>query len=260
MEFTPNLVVGIVTTLMGVVLLLDRLNLIEASALLPYWPVALVLFGLSLVVQALRPAGVDLPRQRPIVSPGFVFFMLLVWLVASNAPAFRNVQGGEAREGTMSLVGVMSQHVQVSEATPFRGATMTSVMGASRLDLRRAILAPGEEATIDVFGLMGGVRVDVPSDWVVDIQATAVMGGVQDRGVEVVRGPGRRRTFVVPDPVPLEPAAASQADAVAPGTADAAPATESDVTGVSATDTAGPAPPRLIIRGVVMMGGLVIRS
>jgi hypothetical protein len=263
MEFTPNLVVGIVTTLMGVVLLLDRLGLVEASSLLAYWPVALILFGLSLVVQAFHPgaAAAAGPRQRPIISPGFVIFMVLVWLFASNTPVFKNVRAGDTAEDTMSLVGVMSQHVQVSEARPFRSATMTSVMGSSRLDLRQAILAPGEVATIEVFGLMGRVQVDVPRDWVVDIQATAVMGGVQDRGVEVVRGPGRRGSrFVVPDSVLTEPDAASQSDAVTPGTADAAPATASEVTGTAVTDSAVTAPPRLIIRGVVMMGGLVIRS
>ncbi len=233
MNFTPNLVVGVITTLLGVVLLLDRMGLVAASSLWSYWPVALILFGASLVVQALRPASAtEGPRQRPIISPGFVILMAIVWLIASNTPPFRTGRAGDAAQGTISLMSVMSQDTRVSEATPFRGATMTSVMGGSRLDLRGAQLAPGEEATIDVFGLMGRVLVDVPAEWEVDIQTTMVMGGARDR---------RGRDRSEPD------SASGDAPAAAPVASGAALATRA-------------APPRLVLRGVVIMGGLVIRS
>jgi hypothetical protein len=243
MNFTPNLVVGVVTTFLGAALLLDRLNLMAASAWLPYWPLALVLFGLSLVVQAFRPGGGDAagPRQRPIISPGFVILLVAIWLFASNSPQIRADRTANPAEGTMSLVGVMSLDSRVSEPQAFHGATMTSVMGGSRLDLRKAIVAPGTVVTIDVFGLMGGIRVDVPQDWDVDIQTTVIMGGVNDRGTEIVAPRRRGRNVNRADDAPLVPAPAPPVESVAGSLASATP-------------------PRLVIRGTVMMGGLVIRS
>jgi hypothetical protein len=86
-------------------------------------------------------------------------------------------------------------------------------MGQARLDLRQATIAPGEEAVIDAFTLMGGLVLQVPEDWIVDVQALNVMGGINDR-----RGPA-----------PTPPSNAS-------------------------------APPRLVLRGLIIMGGLVISS
>ena len=74
--FTPNLVIGIAIALLGVVLILDRVGIMAAQDLLKFWPVLLILFGASVVVQAMR-GGADQPRQRPMVSPGFIFFIVI---------------------------------------------------------------------------------------------------------------------------------------------------------------------------------------
>ena len=58
---------------------------------------------------------------------------------------------------------------------------MTSIMGGTQLDLRQATMAPGEEAVIDVFAVMGGAIVRIPEGWIVDVQATSVMGGIKDQ-------------------------------------------------------------------------------
>ena len=108
---------------------------------------------------------------------------------------------------------------------------MTSIMGESRLDLRQASIAPGEQAVIDVFTLMGGLVLQVPEGWTIDVQALPVMGRVNDR-----RGSRNR--------------------------ADDQPLPESPATGIE--DRTPPAeavaPPRVVLRGFIMMGGLVIRS
>jgi hypothetical protein len=102
---------------------------------------------------------------------------------------------------------------------------MTSVMGSSTLDLRNAAIAPGSEAVLDVLALMGGLDLIVPDDWVVDVRTVAVMGGVEDS-----RGRVNRRR---------------QRDSG--GTSPPAPD----------TSPSGP-PPRVVVRGLIMMGGLNI--
>ena len=81
----------------------------------------------------------------------------------------------------VSLFALMSGDRRTSLGEHFRGGEMTSIMGGTQLDLRQATLAPGEEAVIDVFTLMGGAVVHAPKDWIVDVQATSVMGGIKDQ-------------------------------------------------------------------------------
>ena len=230
--FTPNLVVGVGIALLGIVLLLDQLQIVEAQAFLPYWPVLLVLFGASVAAHALHAgsdAGIGSGRQRPIVTPGMVLLVVIVSVLFSRAQQRRAGAEADASGETTSVFGVMSQDFRTSSSTEFRGADVTSVMGKSRLDLREAVIRPGEEATIDVFTLMGESEILVPDGWTVDVRATRVMGGVRDRR------PSKNRV-----------AADSKQDPP-----DA-------IEGTLPTGTA--APPRVIVRGFVMWGALVIRS
>ena len=48
---TPQLVIGVFFTLLGVVLTLDRLHLVEARHLRPLWPLFLVAVGTALLLQ-----------------------------------------------------------------------------------------------------------------------------------------------------------------------------------------------------------------
>jgi hypothetical protein len=245
MRFTPQLVAGVTITLLGTLLLFDRLALIDMQNALRYWPVLLTLFGVSIIVQALRgdrDDGTPGGRTRSTRGFGFVWLFLLVWIFSSGRHDDRFAAAGASGDPELTLVGVMSQDSRTSVATAFRGAQMTSVMGRTRLDLRQATIAQGGEATVNVFGLMGGVEVIVPEAWTIDVQTTSVMGGVRDRrGIEPgtteeeFRRPRRDR--------------------------------RRDESGTSATPSApAPAPEgggtasRLILRGMVVAGGLVIRS
>lgn len=241
MKFTPNLVVGVVLTLVGGVLVLDRLGLVEFQQALRLWPVMLVLFGISVIVDALRddPDAATARYRRPIVGPGFVLVLVVVTVLVTRADQQRFVASGAPADPEMSLVAVMGRDDRVVLSPAFRKAQMTTVMGRTQLDLRRATLATDGEATVDVFGLMGGVEVYVPADWVVDIRAVAVMGASKDER----RSADRRRREAGSEVPASPPAAAPPASA-----------------GLPDADAASPAPPRLVIRGTVLMGALVIKS
>lgn len=105
---------------------------------------------------------------------------------------------------------------------------MTTIMGRTHLDLREAGIAPGEEAVIDVLGLMGRVVLQVPRDWVVDVQAVAVMGGVRDDRPRAARAGGG--TLL------------------------------SDELERAGPPIEGSPPPRVVVRGFIMMGALVVGS
>lgn len=281
MSFTPNLVVGFVITLMGAVLLLDRLTLLEVRTVLQYWPLLLTLFGVSVIVQSLRrgdgatEAG---GRGRPIVSPGFVLILVVIWLVGTDARDRRFLSAGASGDPELSLLAVMGKDERASTSTAFRTAQMTTVMGRTRLDLREVTLADGAEATVDVLGVMGAVELFVPEGWEVDVRATAVMGRARDRRGAAPdeddddwrsrrerRRAARDRTSSTSAPAstsqpsetpvtpPTSPDTSSSTRAPAPG------ATSLSVEPAS-SGAASPTRPRLVVKGLIVAGALIIRS
>ena len=73
----------------------------------------------------------------------------------------------------------------------FRGAEATAFMGGCELDLRDALMSPGELAVVDVFVLMGGVAIFVPPHWTVSQEIVPFMGGVHDKSRSVPSSPAQ---------------------------------------------------------------------
>jgi len=252
MTFAPNVVVGLGLAMVGVAMLLDRAGVIAAREILTFWPVLLILFGAAVCWQAVRGVDVNGKRPRPIVGPGMVLMLVMASILGSEAWERRDrFERRTSTEDSPSLLAVMGQSHGVSHSTSFQGGDMTSVMGGSRLDLREAKMAPGQEATIDVFGVMGEVEILVPEDWVVDVRATPVMGGVRDSR------PFSRsnRGFLAMD---QDDAGDGGDDPAANAPSAEAPVKET-ATPVEAPAEGGRAP-RLVVRGFIMMGALKIRS
>ena len=60
------------------------------------------------------------------------------------------------------------------------GGRVFVLLGSGDIDLRQAALAEGE-AEIRIAAVLGRARVTVPKDWGVNVQAGAVLGGVDDQ-------------------------------------------------------------------------------
>jgi hypothetical protein len=242
---SPSLVVGICLIVVGGALVLDRMQLLSAAAVFRYWPVAIILFGVSVVVQALRGGDPGIAGRRGGLGGGHVLALILVAALVARTLGVRPPAMRSESSDVPHLFAVMSGDQRVSHAGTFRGAEMTSIMGGCELDLRQTNIAPGEAATIDIFTLMGGLVLRVPPGWIVDVQTVPVMGGVNDERAGINRITRSRRSrdddsvFLPPVPAPVEPTPDAAGGGVAP--------------------VSGPAP-RLVVRGFIMMGGLVIKS
>jgi predicted membrane protein len=192
---TTNLAFGICLILLGTALILDRLQLVPASQLLRFWPVGLVLVGAALVIQSFQ--RVDPAQARSQGFDGGHIFALIIFAIIMSQVFNRGgfTARADASE-TVNLFALMTHHQQVSSAQVFRGAEMTSVMGHSDLDLRKTTIAPGEEAVIEVFTLMGGTTVRVPEGWSVEVRAVPIAGGVKDRRSGARDIPGAPRIVI----------------------------------------------------------------
>jgi hypothetical protein len=116
-----------------------------------------------------------------------------------------------------------------------RSGRVTAVMGRTSLHLRQVRLAPGGEVVVDVFVTMGRATVRIPDDWVVDASALPVMGSVDEE------------RFTPIDPA--ETVAESENEQEALKESREGPGRR-----------LGEKPPRLRLRGFVLMGKVEITS
>jgi len=182
---TTNLAFGICLILLGTVLILDRLQMVQAREVLRFWPVALVLVGLALVVQSFQRPDTTPDAKREELGLGTVIFWVLFSVVAwngfgSNGFSALSTRRTETANG-VDIVAIMGRDSRVINTEGFREGQMTSIMGRSEIDLRTATIAPGQDVSIEVFALMGGATIRVPEGWSIDVNTARIMGDVKDR-------------------------------------------------------------------------------
>ena len=232
---TPRLIVGLAIALFGVVLVLDRLNLVVADQALRWWPAVIVAIGAMIFAQSRRIGGgingvivmliggwlllntLGILRVRfwemfwPLVLIGIGSVLVLQAMRRRT----REASGADA-DTTLAVFAVLSGVKRISTAERFRGGEVTAFMGGAQLDLRQATIPPGEEAVLDIFAVMGGCEIIVPPSWTVVTPLVPVMGGIDDKRLAPLPG--------------------------------------------GAESLGGRPAPRLVLRGLLMMGGIEIKS
>jgi predicted membrane protein len=232
---TPRMIVGLAIALFGVVLVLDRLNLVVADQALRWWPAVIVAIGALIFAQARRVGGgingvivMLIGGWLLLNSLGFmrVRFWDMFWplvligigsvlVLQATRRRTREAEGADT-DNTINALVVMGGVKRVSTAPRFRGGEVTALMGGAQLDLRQATIPPGEEAVLDVFAVMGGCEIVVPSAWSVVTPIVPIMGGVDDKRLPPLPG---------------------------------------------ALESLGGKPaPRLVLRGLLLMGGIEIKA
>ncbi len=190
------------------------------------WPLLIVALGVSIMFQSATagPAvGIGphpLRGRRHGAAPWLLLAILLGAAVSSGLPR-RGFARDASGEGVLHVYSVLGG--SNTRTTTLTGGEIVSIMGGSVVDLRDATIAPGQTVTLDVFTVMGGSSIRVPDAWLVDFQVVPVLGSARDQ--RRLPESGRHDTMNEPG-----------------GSAEA-------------IDQA----PRLVVRGSVIMGGLVIK-
>jgi predicted membrane protein len=235
-----QLVIGLLIVTAGVLFTLDNLRILHARDYLQYWPVGLIVIGVAQIVEwrsrsRFLAGGLWILIGVAMLARRLGFTDVNIWAYWPMALVFiggrliwqahlKSVESGVGAaerestavtgEGTtvssdavVSALVVMGGFGRKVTSQAFQRAELTAFLGGGKIDLREAKLAGGE-AVIDVFTIMGGFEILVPDTWDVIVEATPLMGGIDDKT--------RQR--------------------------------------------AGESAPRLIIRGLVMMGGVEIKN
>ena len=236
LALTPRLLVGLAIALFGVVLVLDRFDLAVASQVLRFWPTVVIAIGALIFVRS-RQVGGGVNGLVVVAIGGWLLLNSLgivrvsVWqlfwpmiLIANGTvlvvQAVRHRGDGAPgadTDDTLTIFAVLSGVKRTSTAARFRGGEVTLFMGGGHIDLRQATIPRGEEAVLDIFGVMGGCEISVPDSWTIATPIVPVMGGVEDKRLPSL-------------PAGVESAAG------------------------------GLAAPRLVLRGIIVMGGIQIKS
>ena len=185
----------------GALLLLDAMGVVRVRFWELLWPVIIVLVGARMIMQTPSYRR----RRHGITATANV----------TAGSVSGSAHTASAPDGTVSMFSVLGSDQRAINDKPFRGGDVTTIVGGTQLDLRQAGIEPGEQAVINIFVLMGGHELWVPSGWTVVVEVTPVLGGVEDKRL--------------------------------PQVFDGAP-------------RAAGTPPRLVLRGMVMLGGLTIKN
>ncbi len=185
---------GLLLIVAGVVFLLDAADVIPARDVLSnWWPLALVILGLIALLGRSRSvtgggilivSGVVLLMSTLNILDVSVWQLVipLVLIAVGLTLLLRGVGRGTPSDvsNSLTVAAILSDQRILSEAPGFRGASLTSILGDARLDLRNAKLDPGG-ANVDVFCLLGDVHVLVPRGWRVTVSGLPILADFKDK-------------------------------------------------------------------------------
>ena len=183
---------ALVLIVVGGWLLLNTLGIVGLDLWEFILPLLLVFFGARIMMrnQGYRsdasrdlpgagPAGGATPTGQGPAPPG------------QGPSGFNSAAAGSGEPVHASLFSLLSSSKRRWGKSIFRGAETTAFMGGCELDLRDALMGPGELAVVDVFVIMGGVNIFVPPNWTVSQEVVPLLGGVHDKTRSVPSNPAQ---------------------------------------------------------------------
>ncbi len=133
--------------LLGGVFLLTSNNVIEWWQIKKFWPLIIIMIGLSVFSQSGERSGKSKKKSS----------------------------GKNYISGITFFSGMETKSVSKS----FKGGNITVIFGRVKLNLGESRLSP-KGALLELRTLFGSIELIIPDDWNVEINSTSVFGGVED--------------------------------------------------------------------------------
>jgi hypothetical protein len=208
MENNPNrasnqVVLGLLVVGMGVLFLLDNLDILNFRHAIGFWPLALIVAGCAALFgngsRSSNYMGGVLVAIGVLMIAGRMGFFYISWgtlwplamIALGGLVLYRSLGAGRvARPGmaegagadnVVDVVAVLGGFERRVTTPDFRGGEITAILGGCELDLRQASIV--KEAVINVFTVWGGINIKVPPDWTVVLNGTPLMGGFSEKTV-----------------------------------------------------------------------------
>jgi hypothetical protein len=185
-----RLVSGIAILATGLIVWLDHLGRLNANDFLPYWPVVLIAYGVTRLVQKRWTAGgimivfgIAFMPHIPLLphihlSQILGLSPLLISVAGVNLviQALHPTAKDKSRYGSFRSIAVMGGSGRTIASEQFLGGDVVAVMGGCDIDLGPARI--NGEAVIDLLAFWGGAEIKVPRGWQVETDVTVLLGAL----------------------------------------------------------------------------------
>jgi hypothetical protein len=119
------------------------------------------------------------PRSRNGYWGPSILLIIVATMVFFAVNGHDSNASSDRDASSFDSTAILSGIKRGSNSPTFHGGKASAVMGAVDLDLRNATME-GNEATLEVSAVMGGIDIRVPRTWTVVNHVTPIMGGVDD--------------------------------------------------------------------------------
>ena len=192
METKRRTLLGIILVLVGLVLLLDNLNLIPG---LPHYVfhwanIFLVIAVINLFSGNRKPAFIFLVIWAFFTLDRYYYvdfedYWPLIIVAIGVSFIIKNKASGVSgtNENYFDDINIFGGSNKRVTSQSLEGGKTTNIFGGANIDLRES--KPAEGATIQVFSMFGGCDLIVPPEWEVQIETTAILGAFDDKREQV---------------------------------------------------------------------------
>ena len=213
----PGIIPAVIVIGIGVLFLLNNLNIVFLHDVWRYWPGLLIAAGIAKLVDSPESSG--RVTGGVLVGIGGLFlahtlgFLTLTWesfwplvligagvlmlwtRLAPPQSGIPNVPSG-AHEGVLNEYAMFGGVERKVTTDDFRGGQVSAMFGGVEIDLRRAGMR-GDSAVVDVTAMFGGVGFKVPPNWIVVGHVFALFGGFGNKSVQPSSDmPGVKRLYI----------------------------------------------------------------
>ena len=193
-----GIIAGAILMLVGLASLLNNLGYISIGSLWRYWPMLLVLAGISNFMSRHRSwgtllalAGIVLQlNELGIAHFGWAQFwpmilialgLMVLWgsFEWSKKPAPSTSAANDPRT-TLNEAVVFGGLERRMTSQDFQGGDITAIFGGVELDLTEASMQ-ANEATLAITAIFGGVELRIPHSWQIAFRGAPIFGGIEDK-------------------------------------------------------------------------------
>jgi predicted membrane protein len=200
---TSQIVLGLLVIFMGLMFLLDNLDIVDFHRAISFWPMVFIIAGTvklcdtqtrggQLLGAGLAGLGILMILDRMDIIDFNVRTLWPLFLIGAGGfllyraiTGRRMMQGGSLKDDlgpgsdVVDIAAIVGGFERRVGSQNFRGGEITAVMGGCSLDMRTASIQG--EAVLNVFAFWGGVTIKCPPDWTVVLQGTPIMGGFEEK-------------------------------------------------------------------------------
>ena len=211
-----GLITGAIIVTVGLLLLLAQLGFLHLESVWHFWPVALILVGVSKLFESSAPGqrvwggmviligvlllahffghfryGLDQLWPLFIVAGGLSLLFQNYW--RRKTGEFDSLDPG----GSLHSVNVFGGSDRKIRDQNFRGGSAFACFGGYQLDFTQSQIE-GDTAVLEASAIFGGGEIRVPQAWNIIVEGSGIFGGYEDSTLHLPPPPGQPlKTLVV---------------------------------------------------------------